>query len=120
MFLFTLLIFYFAMSNAEKSSKKTDDVEKGSQKTDHTEKDSQKTDHTEKGSDKILKDAKFWKTVDLRKLEVPKGVHDIGQDYVIDNMEIVTEKSVEIDGTKLFYRDAQPRGPDSGQVPIQQ
>ena len=65
------------------------------------------------------KDAKFWSTVDLRKEEVPKGVNDIGYDYVIhDETGAVTENSTEIEKVKIFFREAKPKGPDSGQVPI--
>ena len=64
------------------------------------------------------KDEKFWSTVDLRKHDVPKGVSDIGNDYVIDETELVVENSTEVEGIKLFFRDAKSRGKDSGQVSI--
>lgn len=74
----------------------------------------------EKGSYVDKHDAKFWSTVDLRKLKLPKPVNDIGSDYVIDEDNEIAENSTEIDGNKMYFREARPKGRDSGQVSIQQ
>jgi hypothetical protein len=74
----------------------------------------------EKGNSVDNRDAKFWSTVDLRKLDVPKPVNDIGSDYVINDETEIVENSTEIDGNKMYFREAKPRGRDSGQVSIQQ
>jgi hypothetical protein len=66
-------------------------------------------------------DSAFWSTVNLRQVDVPKGVNDIANDYVNNiEPEMVFENSTEIDGVKLSYHEALPKGPDSGQVPTRE
>jgi len=38
------------------------------------------------GPRSVDKDAKFWNKVDLKREEVPQGEHDLGNDYVSDNV----------------------------------
>jgi len=38
------------------------------------------------GHRSVDKDAKFWNKVDLKREEVPQGEHDLGNDYVSDNV----------------------------------
>ena len=67
-------------------------------------------------SEAAEKDAKFWNKVNLRKKEVPQGENDFGNDYVGDTEDVVVENSTEVNGLKVFYREAKARGEDTGQV----
>ncbi len=110
-------------SSVEKSSGDKISVDKSDVKSQSKEKKGNKNHSkeekvdksNEKGSYVDKHDAKFWSTVDLRKLKVPKPVNDIGSDYVIDDENEIVENSTEIDGNKLYFREARPKGRDSGQ-----
>ena len=67
-------------------------------------------------SEAAEKDAKFWNKVNLRQKKVPQGEHDHGNDYVDDSEDVVVENLTEVNGLKLFYREAKASGEDTGQV----
>ena len=126
---FTLIVCVTVMeakkksSSVDKSSVEKSDVKNHgkSEKVDENHSKEDKVDKSkEKGTSVDKLDAKFWSTVDLRKLEVPKPVNDIGSDYLIDDENEIVENSTEIDENKIYFREAKPKGRDSGQVSIQQ